>query len=296
MIYEVKAGETLSGIAQKYQTTVAQLVKLNKLSNPDKLVVGQKLKLAQSNSKTKKTSKVHIVKAGETLSGIAQKYQTTVAQLVKLNKLSNPDKLAVGQKLKLAQSASKPKSDKVSKPNKVSTAKQLITKKQLQQIGWKQVKEELVVELNECLRRFSITTPKRMRHFISQCSHESGAGKWRLELASGKAYEGRRDLGNTRPGDGVKFKGAGFIQMTGRANYEKFAKFTGDSKIVQQGAVYVAKKYPWLAAGYWWHQAQMNKLCDQNASVEQVTRRVNGGYNGLAERKSYYNKCLQVIK
>jgi predicted chitinase len=151
-----------------------------------------------------------------------------------------------------------------------------------------------VSELNKCLGDFGITTPPRIRHFLSQTAHESGGGRWKKELASGWDYEGRRDLGNTQPGDGPRFKGAGYIQLTGRANYQDFANFTKDPQVMQ-GVNYVADNYPFSSAGFWWFNNGMNALCDKNPSVEQVTRRVNGGYNGLEDRKMYYNRTLQVV-
>ena len=106
--------------------------------------------------------------------------------------------------------------------------KLLITKKQLASI-WgsneNSITDAVINDLNSCLNLFKINTKSRMRHFISQISHESGAGKWMKELASGDAYEGRRDIGNTQPGDGRRFKGAGFIQLTGRANYRSLCRF-----------------------------------------------------------------------
>lgn len=183
------------------------------------------------------------------------------------------------------------------KYRKKPEVKSLITKKQLSYI-WSRKESEIsdavINDLNRCLNTFKINTKSRMRHFISQISHESGGGKWMKEIASGDAYEGRRDLGNTQPGDGRKFKGGGFIQLTGRANYSAFAKYMNDSRIME-GVDYVASKYPATSAGFWWHNNNMNALCDKNPTVEEVTRRVNGGYNGILDRHQYYNKCCSVI-
>jgi len=175
--------------------------------------------------------------------------------------------------------------------------KLLISKKQLASI-WgsneNSITDAVINDLNSCLNLFKINTKSRMRHFISQISHESGAGKWMKELASGDAYEGRRDIGNTQPGDGRKYKGAGFIQLTGRANYASFSKYMNDPRIMD-GVDYVATKYPATSAGFWWHNNNMNALCDKNPTVEEVTRKVNGGYRGLEDRKKYYKRCLDVI-
>jgi len=156
------------------------------------------------------------------------------------------------------------------------------------------IQDSEIVELNKCLKTFEITTPARIRHFLSQISHESGGGRYKEELASGADYEGRDDLGNTQPGDGKKFKGAGYIQLTGRANYQAFANYIKDSEVMT-GVSYVASRYPFTSAGFWWHNNSMNALCDTNPTVDQVTLRVNGGYNGLDDRKMYYKKCCNVI-
>lgn len=148
--------------------------------------------------------------------------------------------------------------------------------------------------LNECLRKFNITTPATIRHFLAQIGHESGGLRWMVELASGEAYEGRRDLGNTQPGDGRRFKGVDALQLTGRANYQAFANFMKDPNIMQ-GWEYVSRNYSFLPSGFWWYKNNMNALVNSGATVRQVTRRVNGGFNGLADREQYYKRALEVI-
>jgi putative chitinase len=133
-----------------------------------------------------------------------------------------------------------------------------------------------------------------MRHFLSQTAHESGGLKWLKEIADGRAYEGRKDLGNIHAGDGPKYKGAGVIQLTGRNNYQAFSTFIKDSRVME-GVDYVSKTYPFSSAGFWWHRNNMNALCDKSATVEQITRRVNGGINGLQDRINYYNKACKFI-
>ena len=87
----------------------------------------------------------------------------------------------------------------------------------------------------------------------------------------------------------------GYIQLTGRYNYQSFSDFISDPKVMD-GADYVSKNYPWLASGFWWYKNNMNKLCEKNPSVETVTKKVNHGKIGLKERKEYYDKCVKHIK
>lgn len=174
----------------------------------------------------------------------------------------------------------------------------LVSKEQLAAIWNCEIKfitDDEVKELNDCLNRFSITTKPRLYHFIAQISHESAGGIYLTELGSGEEYEGRKDLGNTQKGDGVKYKGAGYLQVTGRYNYQKFSDYIGDPKVMD-GYQYVAKNYPATISGWWWMDNKMNELCDTFPTVEEVTKRVNGGLIGIASRKKYYQRCLDVIK
>ncbi len=102
-------------------------------------------------------------------------------------------------------------------------------------------------------------------------------------------------MGNTEPGDGPKYKGAGYIQLTGRANYQRFADDI-DNPRVMEGCQYVADNYPFTSAGFWWADNDMNRLCDTDPCTEEVTLRVNGGYNGLEERKAYFGRAELYIK
>lgn len=175
-----------------------------------------------------------------------------------------------------------------------ATARYLITRKQSETIFRNPIYEAELIDLNRCLKRFEINKPPRMRHFLAQIAHESGGLRWFKELADGWDYEGREDLGNVQPGDGPRFKGAGVIQLTGRANYQAFSTFINDSRVME-GCDYVASTYPFSSAGFWWRNNAVNALCDSGASVEDVTYRVNGGYNGLEDRRRYYAIACQVI-
>jgi putative chitinase len=157
----------------------------------------------------------------------------------------------------------------------------------LETFGWKKISEAVVADLNVTLDMYEITTYERIAHFMSQTAHESGLGNYTKEIGSGISYEGRMDLGNTQQGDGPRFKGAGYIQLTGRVNYQAFSDAMGDPRIME-GVDYVSVAYPWSSAGFWWNKAGMNRYIDGGYTVEQVTKRVNGGYNGLVHRKEMY--------
>lgn len=151
--------------------------------------------------------------------------------------------------------------------------------------------------LNWTLDIFDISTPNRVAHFISQCCHESGRFRWFAELASGDAYENRKDLGNTSPGDGRRFKGAGAIQMTGRYWYGRFSDFSGDEKIMS-GVDYVSAKYPFECSGFWWVANRMNDMCDSGASCAAISARVNGSSpaRGLKEREEFFARAGKVLQ
>lgn len=134
----------------------------------------------------------------------------------------------------------------------------------------------------------SIHTPLRRAHFLSQLGHESGSFTYKEEIASGAAYESRKDLGNTETGDGIKFKGRGLIQLTGRKNYVAYGKSIGRDLTVD-GKWNLVATDPELAvdaAGWFWETNGLNELADSD-NVEKVTKRVNGGQNGIADRKAY---------
>jgi putative chitinase len=82
--------------------------------------------------------------------------------------------------------------------------------------------------------------------------------------------------------------------MTGRTHYQAFANYIDDQRVMQ-GWSYVSERYLFLPSGFWWMNNKMNELCDRGATVEQITRRVNGGTNGLTERKRYYERALRFI-
>ncbi|PKV42740.1 putative chitinase [Janthinobacterium sp. 61] len=147
--------------------------------------------------------------------------------------------------------------------------------------------------LNAAMLEFGITTPARQASFLSQVGHESGSLAYVRELASGAAYEGRRDLGNTLPGDGVRYKGRGLIQITGRANYAACGKALGLDLLAKPDLLEQIVN-ACRSAGWFWQSNGLNALADAGDQVR-VTRRVNGGTNGLAERLALFAAAQRVL-
>jgi putative chitinase len=159
------------------------------------------------------------------------------------------------------------------------------------------IPESVIAQIPDTAAKFNITTPLRLAHFLAQCAHESGNFKFITEFASGAAYEGRKDLGNTQPGDGVRFKGRGFIQLTGRANYTKFSTFCNEDCVANPELV--ANKYPMMSAAYFFNNNGLWAVCDKgddDATVTAVTKRVNGGTNGLADRLKHFKEFWPLLK
>jgi putative chitinase len=137
-----------------------------------------------------------------------------------------------------------------------------------------------------------INTALRQAHFLAQLGHESMSFVYAEEVASGEAYEGRVTLGNTQPGDGVRFKGRGLIQLTGRTNYTDYGRAIGRNLTEGDNPRLVATD-PALSVGaacWFWSTRDLNRLADADDIIA-ITRRVNGGLNGLAERKAYLRRA-----
>ncbi|CAH56675.1 endolysin [Flavobacterium phage 11b] len=135
------------------------------------------------------------------------------------------------------------------------------------------------------LNGYHINTPLRLAHFMSQIEHESGGFKWLTELG-GKSYfdkyEGRKDLGNTQPGDGAKFKGRGYIQVTGRYNYTRLSKDTGID-FLNNPDLLAQEVNAIVSACWFWSKNKINDLADKD-DAKAVTKKINGGFNGLKDR------------
>lgn len=147
--------------------------------------------------------------------------------------------------------------------------------------------------LNKAMSEFQINTPQRVRMFLAQVGHESGQLRYVEELASGAAYEGRMDLGNTQPGDGVKYKGRGLIQITGRSNYSDAGTALGVA-FVSNPNLLAAPEFAARSAGWFWASRNLNALADMG-QFELITKRINGGLNGYADRYKLYQNALNTI-
>jgi len=155
--------------------------------------------------------------------------------------------------------------------------------------------------INLTLERFKINTPLRIAHFFGQIMHESGGFRWLRELwgptDAQRRYEPpsrlAKDLGNVQPGDGVRFMGRGVIQLTGRANYAKFSQAMGVDFLSNPDLV-ASPQYAVTAAGWFWDMRNINRFADQD-DLLRVTRLVNGGKNGLADREKYLKRAKQVL-
>ncbi len=145
----------------------------------------------------------------------------------------------------------------------------------------------------ETLAEFDLTTPLRQAHFLAQLCHESGSFNYLEELASGEDYEGREDLGNVEDGDGVRFKGRGLIQITGRANYGDCGDALGVDLITNPERL----SDPDLAcrsAGWFWNTRNLSDFADRD-DVDSITYRINGGYNGYEDRLHYLEVARGVL-
>ena len=148
--------------------------------------------------------------------------------------------------------------------------------------------------INGWADHFHINTPLRMAHYIAQIAHESGELRYTKELASGKAYEGRKSLGNTQPGDGVRFKGRGLIQITGRANYSAYANYCGFDVVrcpeLLERPLGATKSSMWV-----FQKFGCNDLADQD-NLKTIRRKINGGYNGLASCEKYLKRAKEALE
>jgi putative chitinase len=154
----------------------------------------------------------------------------------------------------------------------------------------------VVKHLNEYLAKYEVNTPLRVAHFIAQAAHESAHFQTLEEYASGKAYEGRKDLGNVNPGDGVRYKGRGIFQLTGRANYKTF----GGVFLENNPELAATPRISVLTALEYWKKHNLNPLADKDDLLS-ISKKINGFNpktglpNGWTDRQKYLASAKKLL-
>jgi putative chitinase len=189
------------------------------------------------------------------------------------------------------------------------------------------IADSVLDQIPAAAEKFNITTNLRLAHFLAQCSHESGNfklvnenlnysaqglktifGKYfpgnlselyarQKEKIGSRVYASRMGNGDEASKEGFKFRGRGFIQLTGKTNYEKFSAFIGEDCVANPDLV--ASKYPLASAAFFFQSNKLWAVCDKGAdtaAVTAVTKRVNGGTIGLADRQKHFNEYWNLLK
>lgn len=144
------------------------------------------------------------------------------------------------------------------------------------------------------MTRYGIDSPKQIAHFIAQLAHESGSLLYAEELADGSAYNGRTDLGNIESGDGQRFKGRGLIQLTGRTNYRAYSEFTGVDYVNDPTRLALDPFACVDVACWFWQSRKIGPLAEAD-DARAVTKRINGGYNGLDDRLEHLARAKALL-
>jgi putative chitinase len=189
------------------------------------------------------------------------------------------------------------------------------------------IPDAVIAQIPETAKKFNITNNLRLAHFLSQCGHESGNfkavsenlnysadglkkifGKYfpgnlnesyarQPEKIAARVYASRMGNGDEASKEGFKFRGRGYIQLTGKANYTNFTKFIGEDCVANPDLV--ATKYPLASAGFFFDSNKLWAICDRgadDATVTAVTKRVNGGTIGLADRIKHFKEYYNLLK
>lgn len=143
--------------------------------------------------------------------------------------------------------------------------------------------------------KYGITNETRLDAFLGQLAEETDGFRSLEEYASGAAYEGRSDLGNTQPGDGVKFKGRGGIMITGRSNYAAVSKeLFGDTRLLTNPEILEEPAPAMISSMYYWYSRGLNELADKG-DYQTITKKINGGLNGWADRLTYWQRAKLYV-
>lgn len=189
------------------------------------------------------------------------------------------------------------------------------------------IPDTVIAQIPDVAAKFGINTPLRLAHFLAQCGHESGGFKLvnenlnysadglkkifpkyfaqaglaesyarQPEKIASRVYGGRMGNGDEASKEGFKFRGRGYIQLTGKSNYTEFDKFVDDDILGNPDLV--ATKYPLLSAAWFFHKNGLNAISDKgadDATVTSVTKRVNGGTIGLPDRIKHFKEYYSLL-
>lgn len=172
----------------------------------------------------------------------------------------------------------------------------MITKEMLKAIApnsKSEIIDPLVKYLDMYLPKYEVNSYLRICHFLAQAAHESASFRTLEEYASGSAYEGRKDLGNVNKGDGVRYKGRGIFQLTGRANYRDMGKKL-NLDLENNPQLAATPEVSVLTALEYWKSRGLSTYADKD-DVTTITKKINGGLNGFDDRKNYLAKAKTVI-
>ena len=189
------------------------------------------------------------------------------------------------------------------------------------------IPDAVIAQIPDTAAKFNITNPLRLAHFLAQCGHESGGFKFinenlnyssdglkkifgkyfpgdlansyarNPEKIASRVYGARMGNGDESTGEGYKYRGRGYIQLTGKANYAKFAQFIGEDTVANPDLI--STKYPLASAAFFFDSNKLWSICDKGAdeaTVTAVTKRVNGGTNGLSDRLKHFNEYYNLLK
>lgn len=190
------------------------------------------------------------------------------------------------------------------------------------------IPDAVIAQLPDTIAKFELNTPLRLAHFLSQAGHESGGFKLvnenlnygakgllgifkkyfpteakalqyerKPEKIANLVYGGRMGNGPEASGEGFKYKGRGYIQLTGKSNYTEFAKSINEDVVANPDLV--ATKYPLASAAWFFHKNGLHKIADKGATdavVTEVTKRVNGGTIGLADRLKHFKEYYSLLQ
>ncbi len=304
--YTVQSGDTLSGIGARFGVSYQALASMNGISDPNRIFAGQVLRIPegageipQAPANAPASGNGHYtVQPGDTLSGIGARFGVSWQSIAQANAISNPNRIYPGQSLSIpgADPGSVTGPGPIAQVPGNAPTTGGVTVEQLRAImpNLSLSRAQLLMPyLNQAMAEGGINTPARQAAFLAQLAHESVGLTAFEEYASGAAYEGRSDLGNTQPGDGVRFKGRGPIQLTGRSNYRAAGAALGidlEGNPARAADVDVGFR----TAVWFWNSRNLNSYADAR-NFDAITYRVNGGYNGKAARDAYYARALQVL-